>query len=91
MAEEKERSVEGISTEHINIVALGAGQSVGRSCVLVEIKNKYIMFDCGMHSALNPTCFSFTLFTFPYFQWDSKTVEGFPILVTLNIQYLVLS
>jgi integrator complex subunit 11 len=33
----------------MNIVPLGAGQEVGRSCVIVNIKNKTIMFDCGMH------------------------------------------
>ena len=33
----------------IKIVPLGAGQDVGRSCVLVSINGKNIMFDCGMH------------------------------------------
>ncbi|GAM27399.1 hypothetical protein SAMD00019534_105740, partial [Acytostelium subglobosum LB1] len=33
----------------IKVVPLGAGQDVGRSCVIVSIGNKNIMFDCGMH------------------------------------------
>ncbi|CBY43589.1 unnamed protein product, partial [Oikopleura dioica] len=33
----------------IRIVPLGAGQDVGRSCILVSIGNKNVMFDCGMH------------------------------------------
>lgn len=28
---------------------LGAGQEVGKSCVVVSINGKRIMFDCGMH------------------------------------------
>ena len=34
---------------HISIVPLGAGQDVGRSCILMKIGGKNIMFDCGMH------------------------------------------
>jgi len=33
----------------MNVLALGAGQEVGRSCVIVNIMGKTIMFDCGMH------------------------------------------
>ena len=33
----------------IRIVPLGAGQDVGRSCILVSIGSKNVMFDCGMH------------------------------------------
>jgi integrator complex subunit 11 len=33
----------------MNVLALGAGQEIGRSCIIVNIKNKTIMFDCGMH------------------------------------------
>lgn len=32
----------------IKVVPLGAGQDVGRSCVLVSVGGKNIMFDCGM-------------------------------------------
>lgn len=37
------------SSSSIKIVPLGAGQDVGRSCVLVSMNGKNIMFDCGMH------------------------------------------
>jgi integrator complex subunit 11 len=33
----------------IEITPLGAGQDVGRSCILLTIGNKNIMLDCGMH------------------------------------------
>ena len=33
----------------IRFLALGAGQDVGRSCVLITMGKRTIMFDCGMH------------------------------------------
>ncbi|KEH40630.1 putative KH-domain/beta-lactamase-domain protein, archaea [Medicago truncatula] len=33
----------------IEVLVLGAGQEVGKSCVIVKINGKRIMFDCGMH------------------------------------------
>ncbi|SCM20042.1 cleavage and polyadenylation specificity factor, putative [Plasmodium chabaudi adami] len=33
----------------VYIKVLGAGQTVGRSCVIVELENRRIMFDCGSH------------------------------------------
>ncbi|GAU20382.1 hypothetical protein TSUD_12010 [Trifolium subterraneum] len=33
----------------IETLVLGAGQEVGKSCVIVNINGKRIMFDCGMH------------------------------------------
>ncbi|KAF7133503.1 hypothetical protein RHSIM_Rhsim09G0089400 [Rhododendron simsii] len=33
----------------IETLVLGAGQEVGKSCVVVSINGKRIMFDCGMH------------------------------------------
>ncbi|KAL4569465.1 hypothetical protein LXL04_025103, partial [Taraxacum kok-saghyz] len=33
----------------IECLVLGAGQEVGKSCVIVSIHRKRIMFDCGMH------------------------------------------
>ena len=33
----------------IKVVPLGAGQDVGRSCILLSINNKNVMLDCGMH------------------------------------------
>uniref|UniRef100_T1HZV1 Uncharacterized protein n=2 Tax=Rhodnius prolixus TaxID=13249 RepID=T1HZV1_RHOPR len=34
------------------ITPLGAGQEVGRSCIMVEYKGKKIMLDCGIHPGL---------------------------------------
>lgn len=37
-------------TENIEIIALGAGQEVGRSCIYVNFKNeKRVIFDSGIH------------------------------------------
>jgi integrator complex subunit 11 len=33
----------------IRIIPLGAGQEVGRSCIVVQIEGKVVMFDCGLH------------------------------------------
>ncbi|GMH25975.1 hypothetical protein Nepgr_027818 [Nepenthes gracilis] len=33
----------------IDCLVLGAGQEVGKSCMVVNINGKKIMFDCGMH------------------------------------------
>lgn len=33
----------------IEIFPLGAGREVGRSCVIVKIAHRTVMFDCGMH------------------------------------------
>ncbi|GAB2279942.1 Cleavage and polyadenylation specificity factor subunit 3-II [Dionaea muscipula] len=33
----------------IECLVLGAGQEVGKSCVVVNINGKKVMFDCGMH------------------------------------------
>lgn len=37
----------------MKVICLGAGQDVGRSCVIVSISNYTIMFDCGMHMNYN--------------------------------------
>lgn len=37
----------------IKVTPLGAGQDVGRSCVLVSLNGKNIMLDCGMHMGYN--------------------------------------
>ncbi|KAH8875529.1 Integrator complex subunit 11 [Schistosoma japonicum] len=37
----------------IRVIPLGAGQDVGRSCILVTVGGKNIMFDCGMHMGYN--------------------------------------
>ncbi|EGF84036.1 hypothetical protein BATDEDRAFT_9083 [Batrachochytrium dendrobatidis JAM81] len=35
----------------LKITPLGAGNEVGRSCILLEFKGKTIMLDCGLHPA----------------------------------------
>jgi integrator complex subunit 11 len=37
----------------ISVKPLGAGQEVGRSCVIVKVKDVKIMFDCGVHMAFH--------------------------------------
>lgn len=37
----------------ISVTPLGAGQDVGRSCILLSIGGKNIMLDCGMHMGYN--------------------------------------
>lgn len=37
----------------IKVTPLGAGQDVGRSCILVSMGGKNIMLDCGMHMGFN--------------------------------------
>lgn len=37
----------------LRITPLGAGQDVGRSCILLTIGGKNIMLDCGMHMGFN--------------------------------------
>ncbi|XP_060645949.1 cleavage and polyadenylation specificity factor 73 [Drosophila sulfurigaster albostrigata] len=36
----------------LQIKPLGAGQEVGRSCIMLEFKGKKIMLDCGIHPGL---------------------------------------
>jgi integrator complex subunit 11 len=33
----------------IQVIPLGAGREVGRSCITVKLGGRTIMFDCGMH------------------------------------------
>nr|CAD7402992.1 unnamed protein product [Timema cristinae]CAD7570566.1 unnamed protein product [Timema californicum] len=37
----------------IKVTPLGAGQDVGRSCILLSMGGKNIMLDCGMHMGFN--------------------------------------
>ena len=46
----KKRLLE-IQGDVMEITPLGAGQEVGRSCVLMKFRGKQIMFDCGIHPA----------------------------------------
>ncbi|KAI9351515.1 beta-lactamase-like protein [Obelidium mucronatum] len=51
----------------IRCVPLGAGQDVGRSCLILTIGNKNIMLDCGMHMGFSDNR------RFPDFSYLSKT------------------
>lgn len=37
--------------EKVEIIPLGAGQEVGRSCFILKYLSKTVMFDCGIHPA----------------------------------------
>lgn len=37
------------SNDCLRVSAAGAGQDVGRSCIMVGMGGRNIMFDCGMH------------------------------------------
>uniref|UniRef100_A0ABD2WL54 Cleavage and polyadenylation specificity factor subunit 3 n=1 Tax=Trichogramma kaykai TaxID=54128 RepID=A0ABD2WL54_9HYME len=53
----KRKQVEGMVPSEENdlliIRPLGAGQEVGRSCIMLEFKGKKIMLDCGIHPGLS--------------------------------------
>lgn len=38
-------------TDILKITPLGAGNEVGRSCIMLEYKDKTVMMDCGLHPA----------------------------------------
>jgi len=40
-----------INGEILEVIPLGSGSEVGRSCVLLKFAGKTIMFDCGIHPA----------------------------------------
>jgi integrator complex subunit 11 len=64
----------------IRVVPLGAGQDVGRSCVIVSIGRKNIMFDCGMHMGYNDDR------RFPDFKFISRNGQ-----FTQNIYAVIIS
>eukprot|EP00747_Dinoflagellata_sp_TGD_P147328 gnl/TRDRNA2_/TRDRNA2_176804_c1_seq2.p1 gnl/TRDRNA2_/TRDRNA2_176804_c1~~gnl/TRDRNA2_/TRDRNA2_176804_c1_seq2.p1 ORF type:complete len:600 (-),score=-40.24 gnl/TRDRNA2_/TRDRNA2_176804_c1_seq2:464-2263(-) len=41
------------SADYAEIIPLGAGKEVGRSCVVLRYRGKTIMFDCGLHPGRN--------------------------------------
>lgn len=45
--------ISSLNMTEIKVVPLGAGQDVGRSCIIVTIGGKNIMLDCGMHMGFN--------------------------------------
>lgn len=51
----------------IEVVPLGAGQDVGRSCIVVSLGGKNVMFDCGMHMGYTDAR------RFPNFDYLSRT------------------
>ncbi|KAI9008926.1 integrator complex subunit 11 [Phycomyces nitens] len=65
----------------IRLVPLGAGQDVGRSCIVVTIGGKNIMFDCGMHMGFNDER------RFPDFSYISKTAEFTEVLDAVIISH----
>ena len=38
-----------VGDDIMEIIPLGAGQEVGRSCMVLKFKGRTIMFDCGIH------------------------------------------
>jgi len=42
-----------IDGDTLEIIPLGGGREVGRSCILIKFKGKMIMLDCGIHPAGN--------------------------------------
>ncbi|KAF7722285.1 Integrator complex subunit 11 [Apophysomyces ossiformis] len=65
----------------IRVVPLGAGQDVGRSCVLVTIGGKNIMFDAGFHMGFNDHR------RFPDFSYISKTGNFTEVLDAVIISH----
>lgn len=48
----EKRPVEELSDE-LTITPLGAGQEVGRSCILLQFKGKRVLLDIGIHPGLS--------------------------------------
>ncbi|KAI4804104.1 hypothetical protein KUCAC02_025746 [Chaenocephalus aceratus] len=46
------RFVPAEESDQLLIRPLGAGQEVGRSCIILELKGRKIMLDCGIHPGL---------------------------------------
>ncbi|GJQ15495.1 hypothetical protein GpartN1_g7286.t1 [Galdieria partita] len=56
--------------ETLQITPLGAGNEVGRSCVLLTYKEKTVMFDCGVHPAYSG------LASLPFFdEMDPRSID----------------
>jgi integrator complex subunit 11 len=65
----------------IKVVPLGAGQDVGRSCIIVTVGGKNIMLDCGMHMGYNDHR------RFPDFRYLSNTQDFDAILDLVLISH----
>ncbi|XP_076267356.1 cleavage and polyadenylation specificity factor 73 [Rhynchophorus ferrugineus] len=48
-----ESQIPAEESDQLIIRPLGAGQEVGRSCIMIEFKGKKIMLDCGIHPGLS--------------------------------------
>lgn len=48
-----ESQIPAEESDLLTIRPLGAGQEVGRSCIMLEFKGKKIMLDCGIHPGLS--------------------------------------
>ena len=46
----KKRRRQKMASPKLTVLPLGAGNDVGRSCILVTINNKRILLDCGIHA-----------------------------------------
>jgi cleavage and polyadenylation specificity factor subunit 3 len=42
---------QSVDDDTLKLTPLGAGNEVGRSCILMEFKGKKILLDCGLHPA----------------------------------------
>jgi integrator complex subunit 11 len=65
----------------IKVVPLGAGQDVGRSCIIVTVGGKNVMLDCGMHMGYNDHR------RFPDFRYLSNTHDFDAILDLVLISH----
>ncbi len=53
MASKRKGDTEPVDERHVmRIMPLGAGNEVGRSCIILKFQGKTIMLDCGVH----PVC-----------------------------------
>jgi cleavage and polyadenylation specificity factor subunit 3 len=52
-AQKRKPQTEAVADEQdlVKITPLGAGNEVGRSCIVLQYKGKNIMLDCGLHPA----------------------------------------
>lgn len=74
---------------HLQVLPLGAGQEVGRSCIIVKYGGKTVMLDCGVHPGF------FGLASLPFFDevrttWTqrrlSKDMRWLPHLVPVPLR-----
>jgi cleavage and polyadenylation specificity factor subunit 3 len=49
---DEQKTIE-LESDLLRLRPLGAGQEVGRSCIVLEFKGKKILLDCGIHPGLN--------------------------------------